>query len=76
MIAVGYATLCRRCELVNIALDDLVRLPGGGKALVRRAKNDPFGDGRWAFLSARGHALQPGKCIFTGSISPRRIVRP
>lgn len=56
MIAVGYDTLCRRCELVNIALDDLVRLPGGGKILVRRAKNDPFGDGRWAFLSARALA--------------------
>jgi integrase len=52
MIAVGYDTLCRRAELVNIAVEDLVRLPsGGGKILVRKAKNDPFGDGRWAFLS-------------------------
>lgn len=57
MIAVGYDTLCRRSELVNIAVADLVRLPnGGGKILVRRAKNDPFGDGRWAFLSAKAVA--------------------
>lgn len=57
MIAVGYDTLCRRSELVNIAVEDLVRLPnGGGKILVRRAKNDPFGDGRWAFLSAKAVA--------------------
>jgi integrase/recombinase XerD len=57
MIAVGYDTLCRRSELANIAVDDLVRLPnGGGKILVRRAKNDPFGDGRWAFLSAKALA--------------------
>lgn len=57
MIAVGYDTLCRRSELVNIAVDDLVRLPNGcGKILVRRAKNDPFGDGRWAFLSAKAVA--------------------
>lgn len=54
MIAVGYDTLCRRSELANIGVEDLVRLPnGGGKVLVRRAKNDPFGDGRWAYLSER-----------------------
>ena len=54
MIAVGYDTLCRSSELVNFAVGDLVGLPnGGGKILVRRDKNDPFGDGRWAFLSAK-----------------------
>jgi site-specific recombinase XerD len=53
MIAVGYDTLCRRSELVNLLIEDVTRLPAGdAKILVRRAKNDPFGDGRWAYLSA------------------------
>lgn len=53
MIAIGYDTLCRRSELVCLQLEDLTRQPdGGAKILVRRAKNDPFGDGRWAYLSA------------------------
>ncbi len=57
MIVVGYDTLSRRSELANIAVADLVRLPnGGGKILVRRAKNDPFGDDRWAYLSAKAVA--------------------
>jgi len=54
MISVGYDTLCRRSELVNLLVEDLTRLSGGGaKIMVRRAKNDPFGDGRWAHLSTR-----------------------
>lgn len=53
MIAIGYDTLCRRSELVCLQVEDLTRLPdGGAKILVRRAKNDPFGDGRWGYLSA------------------------
>ncbi|MDO8380299.1 tyrosine-type recombinase/integrase [Phenylobacterium sp.] len=53
MIAIGYDTLCRRSELVCLRLEDLTRLPdGGAKILVRRAKNDQFGDGRWGYLSA------------------------
>ena len=53
MIAVGYDTLCRRSELVCLRVEDLTRLPdGGAKILVRRAKNDQFGDGRWGYLSA------------------------
>ena len=58
MLAVGYDTLCRRSELVNLLVEDLSRMPNGGaKILVRRAKNDQFGDGRWAYLSAEalGH---------------------
>jgi site-specific recombinase XerD len=52
IFAVGYDTLCRRTELVNLQLEDLARQPNGaGKILVRRAKNDPFGDGRWAYIS-------------------------
>jgi site-specific recombinase XerD len=57
MIAVGYDTLCRRAELVNLLVEDVHPLPGGGgRVMVRRAKNDPFGDGRWASLSPAGLA--------------------
>ena len=53
MIAIGYDTLCRRSALVCLRLEDLTRLSdGGAKILVRRAKNDQFGDGRWGYLSA------------------------
>ena len=52
MIAVGYDTLCRRAELVALRIDDLSRLDGGAASiLIRRAKNDPFGDGRLGHLS-------------------------
>jgi integrase len=54
MVAVGYDTLCRRSELVGLRLDDLARLDSGaGAILIRRAKNDPFGDGRLGGLSPR-----------------------
>ncbi|MFL9828558.1 tyrosine-type recombinase/integrase [Rhodoplanes sp. SY1] len=53
VIAVGYDTLCRRSELVALRIEDLSPLPDGGMlALIRRAKNDPFGDGREGFVSA------------------------
>ena len=52
LIAVGYDSLCRRSELVGLLIEDLRPLPdGGARILVRRAKTDPFGDGRWAHLS-------------------------
>lgn len=57
MIAVGYDTLCRRSELVSLLLEDIAVLPkAGAKVLIRQAKNDPAGEGRYAYLS-RG-ALQ------------------
>jgi integrase/recombinase XerD len=53
MIAVGYDTLCRRAELVALRAEDVKRRPAGGaNILVRRAKNDPSGNGRLAALSA------------------------
>jgi site-specific recombinase XerD len=53
LIAVGYDTLCRRSELVNLRVEDLSGLAyDGARILVRRAKNDPFGDGRSAHISA------------------------
>lgn len=52
IIAVGYDTLCRRSELVGLRVEDLSELEGGAMSiLVRRAKNDPFGDGRLAYLT-------------------------
>jgi len=47
MIALGYDTLCRRAELVALLLEDL-RPPANGSAqiLIRRSKNDPYGEGR------------------------------
>ena len=52
MIAVGYDTLCRRSELVALRIEDLRFFDGGAASvLIRRAKNDPFGDGRLGHLS-------------------------
>jgi site-specific recombinase XerD len=52
LIAVGYDTLCRRSELVSLRREDLSALENGAMSiLVRRAKNDPFGDGRYGFLT-------------------------
>ena len=52
IIAVGYDTLCRRSELVGLRVEDLSELAGGAMSiLVRRAKNDPFGDGRLGYLT-------------------------
>jgi integrase len=52
LIGVGYDTLCRRAELVSLRLEDLAPLENGAMSiLVRRAKNDPFGDGRYGYLT-------------------------
>lgn len=52
LIAVGYDTLCRRAELVSLRLEDLTPLENGAMSIfVRRAKNDPFGDGRYGYLT-------------------------
>ena len=54
VIAVGYDTLCRRSELVALRVEDLSELEGGAMSiLVRRAKNDPFGDGRLGYLTSK-----------------------
>lgn len=87
MFALGYDTLCRRSELVNLQLEDLARQPSGaGKILVRRAKNDPFGDGRWAYISPAamayldewliGSAIQDGpilRAVIRNAVQPRGI---
>ena len=58
LISIGYDTLCRRSELVALRVEDLTRLPDGGAlALIRRAKNDPFGDSRDGYISKRSIGL-------------------
>ena len=57
LIAVGYDTLYRRAELVQLQIDDLTIKPdGSGTILVRKSKADQFGDGRLAYLSAEALA--------------------
>ena len=52
LISMGYDTLCRRSELVQLRVEDLATEPdGSGTILIRRAKADQFGDGRLAYLS-------------------------
>lgn len=58
LVSVGFDTLCRRGELVSIAIPDLTqREDGRYSILVRRAKNDPDGAGRVAHLSTSTSAL-------------------
>lgn len=58
LVSVGFDTLCRRAELVSIAITDLTqREDGRYSVLVRRAKNDPDGAGRVAHLSTRTSEL-------------------
>lgn len=53
MLCLGYELLTRRSELVALRVRDLEeREDGTLRVLIRRAKNDPFGDGRIAFTSA------------------------
>ncbi|WP_026789781.1 site-specific integrase [Pleomorphomonas oryzae] len=52
LIVVGYDTMCRRSELAALRVEDLTSLDDGSMlALIRRAKNDPFGDGRDGLVS-------------------------
>lgn len=53
IIAVGYDTLCRRAELVQLQIDDVtVKIDGSGTILVRKSKTDQYAAGRLAYLSA------------------------
>ena len=49
-----YDTLCRRSELEALRVEDLSELESGAMSiLVRRAKNDPFGDGQLGYLTPK-----------------------
>jgi integrase/recombinase XerD len=52
LLALGYATLCRRAELVAIRVEDFGRVDEDGSVsvLIRRSKADPFGYGRIAWV--------------------------
>lgn len=53
LFAVGYDTLCRRAELVQLRIDDLTsKRDGSATILVRKSKADQLGHGRLAYLSA------------------------
>jgi integrase len=57
LIAVGYDTLCRRAELVQLQIGDLtIKSDGSGTILVRKSKADQLGSGRLAYLSAEAAA--------------------
>ena len=52
LIALGYDTLCRRSELVGLLAEDLTPfLSGSAQILIRRSKNDPYGQGRLGYVS-------------------------
>jgi integrase/recombinase XerD len=52
LIAVGYDTLCRRSELVQLRAEDIdLLINGDASILIRRSKTDQAGDGRLGYLS-------------------------
>ena len=58
MIALGYDTLCRRAELVALCVEDLTQsASGSAQILIRRSKNDPYGNGRLGYVSPETLAL-------------------
>lgn len=60
LLSFGYATLCRRGELVAIRVEDFGKVDPDGSVsvLIRRSKADPFGFGRiaWVPPEAMDHA--------------------
>ena len=52
LLSLGYATLCRRGELVAIRVEDFGKVDPDGSmsVLIRRSKADPFGFGRVAWV--------------------------
>ena len=52
MFTIGYDTLARRSELSALCYEDLtISQNDTSRILIRRSKNDPFGNGRVALLS-------------------------
>lgn len=55
MISLGFDTLCRGSELAALRIEDLeTGEHGAARIFVRRAKNDQFGYGGWAYLTNDG----------------------
>lgn len=56
MISIGYDLLTRRSELVALKVEDLTLSQSNKpRALIRRSKNDPYGKGRFGYLSQRSY---------------------
>lgn len=67
MLCLGYELLTRRSELVALRVRDLEeREDGTLRVLIRRAKNDPFGEGRIAFTSAHTARRRLARLAWTG----------
>lgn len=84
LLCIGYDTLCRSSELSWMRIEH-VQLEQG-RIYIPRAKNDPFGDGRFACLTPSTQKrvslwLQKGKLkygalfrgLHTGSVSERNL---
>ncbi|QQR38410.1 tyrosine-type recombinase/integrase [Devosia rhizoryzae] len=70
LVAVGFDTLCRRGEIVALAVTDFTKRDDGRySVLIRRAKNDPEGAGRTAQLSTRSSELVDQWLAATGAAS-------
>lgn len=76
VLAVGFDSLCRRAELVALRVEDFSLEPNGCyTVLVRRAKNDQFGEGRIARLSRATSKLVRSWLDRTGIVSGP-LIRP
>ena len=52
LLCVAYDTMGRRSEVIALDVDDIEILPDGtGRALIRKSKTDPAGEGNTAYLS-------------------------
>jgi site-specific recombinase XerD len=57
LISVGYDTLCRSSELAAMKVTHIQVSAGTTSVFIPLSKSDPFGDGRWAYLSPRTSKL-------------------
>ena len=53
LISVGYDTLCRSSELAAMLVEHVRFSIRATSVFIPLSKSDPFGDGRWAYLSSR-----------------------
>ena len=87
ILLVARDSLARRSELVRLQVEDIAwgDPPGGATLLIRRAKNDPEGEGRLAWLAPQTQAAlrsyldAAALCegpLFPRVIAGRRLGRP
>lgn len=75
IISVGYDTLARRSELINVDFDDITILPDEfGQIIIRREKNDQLGMGRIASITP--HTVETiNQWLQAANVSEGRIFR-